>query len=128
MLLGSRILFLIPLIFFGAFGIFFSVGLAYLIAVSFSFSLLILKFKLKFGIDKNYLKNSLEFSAGNYIASVLFSLPPMLMPIIVLNILGAEQNAIYYIAYTIGAFVFIIPISFGTSLFVEGSYGERDEI
>ncbi|MCS7130856.1 MAG: hypothetical protein NZ872_05505 [Archaeoglobaceae archaeon] len=124
MLLGSRILFLIPLIFFGAFGIFFSVGLAYLIAVSFSFSLLILKFKLKFGIDKNYLKNSLEFSAGNYIASVLFSLPPMLMPIIVLNILGAEQNAIYYIAYTIGAFVFIIPISFGTSLFVEGSYGE----
>ncbi|MEM2727176.1 MAG: oligosaccharide flippase family protein, partial [Archaeoglobaceae archaeon] len=123
MLLGSRILLLIPLAFLGVFGIFFSVGLAYLIAIIFSLGFLIFKFGFKFyGIDKKFLQSSIGFSAGNYVANLLGTLPSMIMPIMVLNLLGAEQNAIYYIAYTIGAFVFIIPSSFGTSLFVEGSY------
>lgn len=125
MLLGSRIMMLIPLTFLGTFGIFFSIGFAYSIATAFSFSFLMFKFGFKFSwIDIKFLKDSLRFSAGNYFANLLGTMPSMLMPIIVLNILGAEQNAIYYIAYTIGAFVFIIPASFGTSLFVEGSYGE----
>lgn len=124
MLLGSRIFLLIPLAFLDVFGIFFSVGFAYLIAIVFSSSLVIFRFRLKFGIDKKFLRRSFSFSAGNYVANLLFSLPPMLMPIIVLNMLGAKQNAVYYLAYTIGAFVFVIPTSFGTSLFVEGSHGE----
>ncbi|MEM4689569.1 MAG: hypothetical protein QXF37_02565 [Archaeoglobaceae archaeon] len=125
MLLGSRIPLLIPLAFLGVFGIFFSVGFAYLIAIAFSLSFLILKLDLRFsGIDKDFLRRSFSFSTGNYVANLLGALPPMIMPIMVLNVLGAEQNAIYYIAYTIGAFVFIIPTSFGTSLFVEGSHGE----
>ncbi|MDW7990420.1 MAG: hypothetical protein RMH75_07165 [Archaeoglobaceae archaeon] len=122
--LGTRILFLIPFSFLGTVGILFSLASALLFALTFS-SILILKFKIKFKFDEKFLKRSLSFSAGNYTANSLTSLPSMLMPIIVLNVLGAEENAIYYISYAIGAFLFIIPSSFGTSLFVEGSYGER---
>ncbi|MDK2782028.1 MAG: hypothetical protein PWR13_1056 [Archaeoglobi archaeon] len=124
MLLGSRILLLFPLAFLGAIGIFYSVGIAYIIALAFSMSLLIFKFRLRFGFDRKFLKLSFLYSAGNYVSNLFFTIPPMLMPIIVLNVLGAEQNAIYYIAYSIGAFTYIIPASFSTSLFVEGSHGE----
>lgn len=125
MFLGSRILLLIPLAFLGTFGILFSVGFAYLIAIVFSLSFLILKLDLRFnGVDKKFLKDSIGFSIGNHVANLLGTMPSMLMPIIILNILGAEQNAIYYIAYTIGAFLFVIPGSFNISLFVEGSHGE----
>ena len=42
----------------------------------------------------------------------------------VLNMLGAEKAAHYYIAFAIASLIFMIPNSVATSLFVEGSYGE----
>ena len=48
----------------------------------------------------------------------------MILPIMVLNVLGAEQAAYYYIAYAIAALLFMIPGAISTSLFVEGSHGE----
>ena len=50
--------------------------------------------------------------------------PNLILPIMVLNVLGAEQAAYYYIAYAIAALLFIIPNAISMSLFVEGSHGE----
>jgi len=41
----------------------------------------------------------------------------------VLNVLGAESTANYYITYAIVSILFMIPYAFTTSLFVEGSHG-----
>jgi len=49
--------------------------------------------------------------------------PNMILPIMVLNVLGAEQAAYYYIAYAIAALLFMIPNAISMSLFVEGSHG-----
>ena len=49
----------------------------------------------------------------------------MILPIMVLNVLGAEQAAYYYIAYAIAALLFMIPSAISMSLFVEGSHGEE---
>jgi O-antigen/teichoic acid export membrane protein len=43
----------------------------------------------------------------------------------VLNVLGAESTANYYITYAIVSILFMIPYAFTTSLFVEGSHGEE---
>ena len=48
----------------------------------------------------------------------------MILPIMVLNVLGAEQAAYYYIAYAIAALHFMIPNAISMLLFVEGSHGE----
>lgn len=121
---GSRIVFLIPLVFLGALGIFSSLGIAFAIT-----SLLpvyfLYKFKIRLsGIDLKFLRESFTFSAGTYLSGIFLLLPPVLFPLLILNILDAEQAAIYYIVYAIISLLLVIPTSFGTSLFVEGSHGE----
>ncbi|MFZ2498401.1 lipopolysaccharide biosynthesis protein [Methanosarcina sp.] len=123
---GSRLLFLIPFINFKAIGIYSAVG------ISFFFSLLVSIYlitksgiKLGYVIDKTYLKNSFEFSAGNYLVSLFMLGPTMILPVLILNILGAENAAYYFIAYSISSLLFMIPNSISLSLFVEGSHGEE---
>lgn len=127
--LGLRLV-LIFIPFLGKFGIFISFGISAIIAVIFSFYY-IYKLDLKMPdkselilIDWSYLKTSFRFSIGNYFLIILLTAPSYLLPIIVLNVLGSEQTASYYISYNIGSVLFMISAAFGTSLFVEGSHGE----
>ena len=120
----SRIIFLFPLVFLGAIGIFSSVGISVIIT-----SLLPLYFLYRFkirlsGIDVEYLKESFNFSIGNYFSGFFLTAPNMILPIMVFNLLGAEKAAYYYISYAITSLLFLIPAAFGMSLFVEGSHGE----
>jgi len=124
LLLGLRIVFLFPLVFFGALGIFSSMGISFTLTLVFS-TFLLLKLGLKpAGIDKKFLNDTFYFSAGNYIAGLLITAPSQILPIMILNILGAEQAAYYYMAFVITSLLFIIPSAVSTSLFVEGSHGE----
>jgi len=124
LLVGSRVIFLFPLVFLGALGIFSSVGISFIIASIFS-AFFLFRFGIKpSGMDRKFLNDSLHFSAGNYIAGLLMTAPNLILPIMVLNILGAEETAHYYIAYAIASLLFMIPGAFSTSLFVEGSHGE----
>lgn len=121
---GSRLILLFPFVIFGSIGIFGSYGTSFVIALIFSILVL-----FKLGIhpkkfDKEFLKDSFHFSAGNYTFGILTTVPSYVLAIIILNVLGAEQTAYYYLAFTIASILFIIPFSFSTSLFVEGSYGE----
>jgi len=121
---GVRVPLLIPLVIFGSFGIFGSVGISYLIATLFSFLIIKKHIDLNFKIDKAFIKESFSYSSGNYISHVLMVSPTLILPILILNLSGEIETAKYYIAYAIGNLVLIIPDSLGTSLFVEGSHGE----
>ena len=125
LLVGSRILFLIPLIVLGAIGIFGAVGISFALALLLALILLArsgIKFLL--AIDRGFLNDAFHFSAGNCLAGIFMAAPDMILPIMVLNTLGAEQAAYYFIAYAIASLLFIIPNAISTSLFVEGSHGE----
>ena len=50
--------------------------------------------------------------------------PFMLLPIIVVNLLGAEQNAYFYIAWMIATLLFHISTAISLSLLAEGSHFE----
>ncbi len=122
--LASRIPLLIPLVFLGSFGIFGSVGLANLLAALLALIRLGKLTRLDFKTDNQFIKDSFTFSSGNYVSSVFQSVPTLIMPILIMNLLNEAEAAKYYIAFAIGNLVLIVPDSLSTSLFVEGSYGE----
>ena len=122
--LAIRVPLLLPFVFFGNFGIFGAVGVTYILSTVFSFRLLIKKINIIPKIDRQYLKESFTFSSGNYVANLLFESPSLMMPTIILSLLGEEEAALYYIAYSVSNLIWIAPMAVSTSLFVEGSYGE----
>ena len=123
--MALRIPALIPLAYLGVFGIFGSVGLGYLAASL--FGLVTLKRSIaaiRPQVDLEFIRRSFRFSSWNYVSSILNAAPTLIIPIMVLNMLGEAEAAKYVIAFAIGNLVLVIPSSFGTSLFVEGSHGE----
>lgn len=123
--MALRIPLLIPLAFLGTFGIFGSTGLAFIVASIFALIVLARSLKsIRPEVDGEFIKRSFKFSSWNYVSNILSTAPTLVLPIMVLNILGEAEAAKYYIAFTMGNLVLIIPSSLGTSLFVEGSHGE----
>jgi O-antigen/teichoic acid export membrane protein len=124
LLLLLRLPLLIPLVFLGAFGILTSIGLAYVL-VCLAIVYLVGQFvRLKFTIDPEFVRTSLKFSFGNYVAQIFLNFTYLALPMMILSILGSEEAAKYYIAYTIGNLLLQVPDAVGMSLFVEGSHGE----
>lgn len=124
LLYGSRILFLFPLISLGAMGIFSSFGFSFVLGLILALALLSrCSIRPAAGVDGTFIREAWQFSAGAYIAGILMAAPNMIIPIMVLNVLGAESTASYYITYAIVSVLFMIPYAFTTSLFVEGSHG-----
>lgn len=124
LLYGSRILFLFPLVFLGAMGVFSAFGLSFVLGLILALVLLSrCSIRPRAGVDWAFIREAWQFSAGAYVAGILMAAPNMVIPIMVLNVLGAESTANYYITYAIVSVLFMIPYAFSTSLFVEGSHG-----
>ena len=67
----------------------------------------------------------MRFSLANYVADFFWGVPSMVLPIMVLNILGALPTAYFYIAWMVGCVPSMIASAAATSLFAEGSYDEK---
>ncbi len=121
---ASKLALVYPLAFLGVTGIVASFGLSYGIALVASLVML-----AHIGVqlrkpDFEFLRRSFQFSGGNYASTLLMSVPPLIFPILILNLLDSEVVAQFYISFSIASVLFVVPLAFGTSLFVEGSYGE----
>jgi O-antigen/teichoic acid export membrane protein len=123
---SCQLLLPVALIAFGAFGIFAAQGAAAVIAMILSIYFLIKKFdyKPKFKINKQVLDEVLHFSFGNYIVNLLNIAPTVVIPIVILNRLGAAAAGYYYLAYMMANLLFTVAYAVSQSLFAEGSYGE----
>jgi O-antigen/teichoic acid export membrane protein len=78
-----------------------------------------------------HFKKMWQYSASSYVASLLGSTPTPILPLMVLNLLGTESNAYFYIAWMISSLLFTVPASVSRSLFAEGSHSEegiRDDV
>lgn len=110
---------------FGTFGIFASWGLA--AAVSLAVCLLIFLPRILRGYFpfpsswKPFNKELLGFSFTNYLSETLWTLPTWTLPLLMLNLLGAEANAYFFVAWTISILVLATLNASGTSMFAEGS-------
>lgn len=123
---GSKLL--LPLFFIGlgAYGVFAAAGLAASIGMVASILFLVFKFgyKPEWKIDKAALKGIFSYSFANYIANLLNITPTLILPIIVLDHLGASSAANYYLGFTVANLLYSVGNSVAQSLFAEGSYGE----
>jgi len=106
-------------IFLGSYGIFSSYVLATLISLI--FTLILIKYKPSLKIDKNLLKQTLNFSFANYIASIFNALFGLLMPLIITNLLSPELTAIFYVPWMIANILFFIPTSVSQSFLAENT-------
>jgi O-antigen/teichoic acid export membrane protein len=67
-------------------------------------------------------KEILVYSFGNYISNILMSLQVMVMPLIIINLWGADLAAYFYISWSISAPLSFLSSAVSTSLLVEGSH------
>jgi O-antigen/teichoic acid export membrane protein len=123
----SGVKLLLPLVFIGlgAYGVFASVGLAASIGMIVSILYLIWKFNYKprIKIDIPTLKRVFHYSFTNYLANIFNIIPTLLLPIIVLDKLGAAPTGYFFLAFMVVNLIYAVPASISGSLFAEGSHG-----
>ncbi len=116
--------------FFHAFGIAASWGIAAAIAVVISLFFSIPQVQKGYkpvpSLNPGIIGNMWRYSAGSYLASLAASAPVYILPLLVVNLLGAEQNAYFYVAWMIANLLFAVPLAVSQSLFAEGSHFEEE--
>jgi O-antigen/teichoic acid export membrane protein len=70
------------------------------------------------------LKKVFHYSFANYVANLLSIVPTLILPIIVINHLGAAAAGYYYLAFMVINLLYSVSGSVSQSLFAEGSYAE----
>ncbi len=115
-------------LFFRTFGIVASWGIAIAIALAVSISLFLPRvqdsYKPMLIVKLSLFKDMWRYSGGNYLTNLLAASPTFVLPLMVVNLLGAEQNAYFYIAWMIAGLLSAIPAAVSQSLFAEGSHFE----
>lgn len=62
-----------------------------------------------------------RFASANYLSAVLSTAPLSVMPLVVLNLLGPEANAYFYVAASISSLLAMVPTAVSMTLFAHGS-------
>ena len=65
------------------------------------------------------------YSLGNHFATLLWGLPGLLYPLIVVSLLGPGPNARFYMSWMIANLLFIVPVSIFTAAFARVSTAGR---
>jgi O-antigen/teichoic acid export membrane protein len=125
---GSSIQLLLPiaLVSLGAFGIYTAQGVAATVAMILSIVFMIKRFHYhpSLKINKSVLREVLHYSSGNYVASLLNTAPTIVLPIIILDTLGAAPAGYYYLAFMMANVLYAVSYAVAQSLFAEGSTNE----
>ena len=118
-----------PLLFLGlgAYGVFMASGAAAAVAFGLSLYFMIRRFGYKPAakVSGSVIRKVLSFSSASYAANLLNIIPTLVLPLIIVDRLGAEQAGFYYLAFMLANLVYTVAYSVSQSLFAEGSYGEE---
>jgi O-antigen/teichoic acid export membrane protein len=120
-----RILSLIPFAMLGSMGIFYSMGFGNIASAIISGILMLKLIHFRIEVNKDFFREVSRFSLFNYVTDIFYETPLLLLPLIILNNLGAEETAKYYIAFSIGSMILLIPDAISRSFLVEGCNGEN---
>jgi len=113
---------------FHTFGVVASWGIANAIALTISIFLFLPRVQNNYkpvpAFNLNLIKDMWRYSAGNYLSNLLSGSLKFILPLMVVNLLGARQNAYFYVAWMIAGLLSAIPATISQSLFAEGSHFE----
>ena len=124
---GTQLLLPVALVALGAYGIFAGQGIAAVVAMGFSIYFLVKKFKYvpRPKLERSVLRHLRYYSLRSYSAGLLNIAPTIILPIIILNRLGAAAAGYYYLAYMMANTLFAVAYAVAQALFAEGSYGDK---
>ena len=125
-----RLPLLIPLAaFFQSFGIFASWGLSLIVSLVIAIFFFLQRTHSSYRpfptISQGVVNEIGGFSFANYISDLFWFLPTFALPITVLNLVGTEANAYFYISWMVGNVLASAPVAASSSLFAEGSHSEQ---
>jgi O-antigen/teichoic acid export membrane protein len=111
-----------------SFGVVASWGISLAVALAIALLLFLPKIQASYkpvpGLHMGIIKDLWRYSSGSYIANLLSTSLRFILPLLVVNLISAEQNAYFYIGWMIASLLFAIPQSVSQSLFAEGSHFE----
>jgi O-antigen/teichoic acid export membrane protein len=112
----------------GVYGLFYASALGFAAATLASVLLVMTALRWRPSIKKSFqvLKPLLRFSGGNYIAHVLNLVPAAAVPLVVLDRLGAQVAAYYFVAFQMATFLYSAVYAVEASFLAEGSRAEAD--
>lgn len=112
-------------------GIFMSGGLATTIGLFLAIWYFLPKIQSNFHfrprIKITFMRQIFTYSISNYFARLLLQIPYPIISLIVVNTLGAKDNAYFYVSWSIASIIQIIPSSTFNSLFAETANDEKSE-
>lgn len=126
---GTKLVLPVALVSAGAFGILAATGIAATADVVLSIILMItvLGYRPRLRLHPGAIRQALGFSSANYFANILNLLPTLVIPIAIINRLGARAAGFYYVAFSVANLLNAIAYSTSQSLFAEGSHGDQDK-
>ncbi len=78
-----------------------------------------------FTIKRKVINEIAHFSSANFITGLVAKAPTFVLPLMVITLISAEQNAYFYMAYgVVSNALLLIPAGISLSLFAEGSHNE----
>jgi len=114
--------------FWAGFGIFAGTGVGFLAGVLLGWLLFLPSAYRGYrpfpAFHKDLLGRLLPYSFANYLANLLSGAPGFVYPLMVLNVLGAEKNAYFYITWMMVTVLSVIPGGMAQSLLAEGSHDQ----
>lgn len=120
LIVGIKVIILIFLIHLGITGVFASFALGPIIAVIVTYIIFLPAvypgYKFIPSFNGTILDTIVHFSLGNYFGECFKSLTGVLVPLIIINLLGAETNAYFYVAWMISGIFFMVSYSINYSL------------
>ncbi len=120
-----RISLLVPFIALGEWGLVTAFAIGMVLASSLSIFLIVnhmgASWRALATLRHPGIKRMMSFSLPNHLANLLASVPLIALPLIVLNVLGAEVNGYFYVAWTVSAALRSLLTAASATLLAEGA-------
>ncbi len=78
-------------------------------------------------LKRRVLNDMTHFAFANYVTTLLWSVPGLILPLLVINTIGPAANAHFYVAWSVGGLIAMVPMAVSLSVFVHGSY-DADQV
>jgi O-antigen/teichoic acid export membrane protein len=126
---GTKLALPVAFIGLGAFGMVAATGVAAGVDVLLSIVIMItvLGYRPRIRLHPQAIRQALGFSSANYFANLLNLLPTLVLPIAIIDELGARAAGFYYVAFSVANLLNAIAYSTSQALFAEGSHGDMDK-
>lgn len=72
-------------------------------------------FRIRPAFALRVLRGKITYTLGNHLASLLWSAPSIIYPLVIVDLLGASANAHFYVSWMVANLLFIVPTSISVS-------------